>query len=245
MIFFEIIEYESIGSTNEEMKSLLKNGWMHEGMCIWTPRQLQGKGQRGNSWQSVPDKDLTFSILLKPPVHKKLSAFSILQMMSLAVVNYLERRIDGNDVLIKWPNDILVGRKKICGVLIENSISGGEVTSIVGVGLNVQSSLSDRQDLKATSIRQESGKLYSVRAELDELLGEVSKQYTRMLGNPREVLEAYQGLIYGKGKTLRFVENGSDEFQAVIKEVDSDGRLVLDRNGIEKAYLHGQIKIQY
>lgn len=245
MIFFEIIEYESIGSTNEEMKRLLKNGWMHEGMCIWTPKQLQGKGQRGNSWQSVPNKDLTFSILLKPPRHKELSAFSILQMMSLAVVHYLESRIDGNDILIKWPNDILVGQKKICGVLIENSISGGDVTSIVGVGLNVQSSVADRSDLKATSIWQESGKLYSVRAELDKLLGEISRQYSRMLNSPQEVFEAYQQLIFGRNETLQFVENDDNAFQAVIKGVNSDGCLVIERDGVAKAYLHGQIKIQY
>lgn len=245
MIFFEIIEYESIGSTNEEMKRLQKNGWMHEGMCIWTPKQLQGKGQRGNAWKSAPNKDLTFSILLKPPGHKGLSAFSILQMMSLAVVNHLESRIDSGDVLIKWPNDIFVKRKKICGVLIENSISGGEVTSIVGVGLNVQSSESDREDLNATSIWQESGKTYSVRAELDELLGEVRRQYSRMLSDPGGVFETYQQLIYGKDKILIFKEGDGLEFEAILKGVDAQGRLVIQKDGTEQAYLHGQVKIQY
>lgn len=109
------------------------------GTAVYTYRQTAGRGQRGNSWESEPLKNLTFSLVLRPAAIPVQGQFSLSMAVSLAIVEALDGIVPTPSLLkIKWPNDIYYGNKKLAGILIENSIAGQNIArSIVGIGLNV------------------------------------------------------------------------------------------------------------
>ena len=105
---------------------------------VSTYNQTAGRGQRGNSWESEPHKNLTFSVLLKPQHIIAREQFYISEIVSVAIVNTLRKYIIDQPIAIKWPNDIYVNDDKICGILIENTLSGYSISqSIAGIGINI------------------------------------------------------------------------------------------------------------
>ncbi len=126
--------YESLDSTNMQAQRELPEAL--EGTVWVADYQSAGRGQRGNSWESGAGENLLFTVLLRPDFLNVADQFAISQVVALSVVKYLETM--GLSPKIKWPNDIYVGDKKICGILIEHSISGANLSaSILGVGINV------------------------------------------------------------------------------------------------------------
>lgn len=145
---------ETIDSTNDEVKRSISN---MDNLSVLAARdQTSGRGQRGNTWLSAPGLNLTFSLVIKYEQQKlKIEAsnqFIISQIVSLAVVDLLaEYSIEAK---IKWPNDIYVGKNKICGILIENTLRGKALlSSIVGIGLNVNQTEFDQRLPNPTSMR--------------------------------------------------------------------------------------------
>ena len=131
---------EDVTSTNDYLSQLCKNNETKEFYTVWAERQTAGRGQRGNSWESEPGKNLTFSIVLYPTVLKARQQFYLSMLVSTAVVYALNNYTKGFSV--KWPNDIYWNDKKIAGILIENELEGNYVMqSIVGIGLNVNQEL--------------------------------------------------------------------------------------------------------
>ncbi len=132
-----IITIDSIASTNSYLSSIATQST--HGTVVITHNQTAGRGQRGNIWEAEPGKNITLSILLKPTEIEARCQFVISEIISVAVVNTLRKYIkEPNSVSVKWPNDIYVDNKKICGILIENSIAGNHINhSIVGIGLNI------------------------------------------------------------------------------------------------------------
>ena len=124
-------ETSSTNSYLSRMASILPSGTV-----IYTNSQTSGRGQRGNSWEAEPGKNLTFSMLVKQPAVVPSKQFRISEAVSLAVVEWLSQYSDGFSV--KWPNDIYYNDKKICGILIEHVLCGNAIVhTIVGVGINV------------------------------------------------------------------------------------------------------------
>ena len=107
-----------------------------EGVIVAARCQTGGRGQKGNSWEAQPGKNLTFSAMWKPRGIAAREQFSISEAVALAVVDFLEDA--GINAKVKWPNDIYVDDRKICGILIEHSVMGTEISrTIAGVGINV------------------------------------------------------------------------------------------------------------
>lgn len=131
------IRLDSVASTNTELARIAAS--MPHATVLATRRQTAGRGQRGNCWESEPDANITLSILLRPSFVSAREQFLVSEMVSVAVVETLRLYIPEQfEVSVKWPNDIYVGDKKICGILIENVISGLSIErSIAGIGLNV------------------------------------------------------------------------------------------------------------
>ena len=112
------------------------------GLVVAAREQTAGRGQRGNTWESGPGLNLSFSIVLRPAGIHPARQFCISEAVALAVAETVEEELCRNGVddpvYVKWPNDIYVGDRKICGILIENTITGTHIDkSIVGIGLNV------------------------------------------------------------------------------------------------------------
>lgn len=130
----DIIWLASTDSTNEEAKRRISD--IDNLSVVSALEQTSGKGQRGNQWYSAPGQNLLFSIVLKSPSLVAKNHFALNEMAALSVTDFLSAY--GIKAEIKWPNDIYVGEKKICGILIENSFLGNAISSsIIGIGLNI------------------------------------------------------------------------------------------------------------
>lgn len=133
----KIIKLDAIDSTNSFLKELNKDSSLENFTIVVTKNQQKGRGQRDANWYSEPFKNLTFSVLVNELKLKTNEAKYINFAVSLAIFKVLEIYKIPN-LFIKWPNDIMSANKKICGILIENSLSNNKINnSIIGIGLNV------------------------------------------------------------------------------------------------------------
>lgn len=184
----KLFVFESIDSTNTCAKTLAEAG-MEEGATVLAEFQSEGRGRLGRSWLSEPGKNLLFSCILRPSLGKE-QAGLLTFFAAIAVARALER-FTNLHIECKWPNDLLLNGKKCCGILLENSLSGGKlVYAILGIGINVnQREFQNDIRLSATSLALEAGteidrkKLFqNIMRELDSLYNDVKKnQFTRML----------------------------------------------------------------
>ncbi|MBI1769853.1 MAG: biotin--[acetyl-CoA-carboxylase] ligase [Bacteroidetes bacterium] len=221
-------------STNSLAVELASKSALPEGTVVITSNQFAGRGQRGNTWQATAGMNLTFSVLLKPSFLSVKSQFALTMVTSLSVFDFLEeKKLDG--VKIKWPNDILVGKKKICGMLIENSIQGETINqSIVGIGLNINQT--EFSISTATSLSIICGKNFDLNDELNLLLEKLEKRYLQLRsGKQGELKEEYLQNLLSFNQKQKFISN-EIEFEGVIKTVNDSGELILNMSGDEKSF---------
>ncbi len=210
--------YQTIDSTNSQANRELADA--PHGSVWVADFQTAGRGQRGNRWESKSAENLTFSILLRPTFLHPAQQFHISRIASLGVLRYLHDK--GLDAKIKWPNDIYIGNKKICGMLIENSISTDKLSaSIVGIGLNLNqrgfsSELTNPTSLIMEKLSAEGNsdlpdKIYDRKDELSLLLGYIFTAYSELEeGYCKELEEEYHRNLYRLGEFHRFIEIDQD-----------------------------------
>ena len=165
------IWFKELDSTNNEAIRGIEN---YDNLSVLAARkQFAGRGQRGNRWDAEPGANLTFSIVLKfrsegmtpLPASRQ---FRLSRIAALAVCDYLKAK--GVESRIKWPNDIYVRDRKICGMLIENSLDGKDVDwSVIGIGINLNQKKFPVEVINPTSLTLLTGAEYDVVAELDLL----------------------------------------------------------------------------
>lgn len=173
--------------------------------------QTAGRGQRGNTWLARKGENLTFSMLIKfggddfPPL-KAADQFLITKAATIGVAGYLEGK--GINCSIKWPNDIYIRDKKICGMLIENVLEGEYLAySIVGIGLNVNQREFPPQLMNPTSMSVVNGQTYDTHEEMDILAGKLASAFQRALGSGSstpEVDKEYERRLYRKDEFHEF-----------------------------------------
>lgn len=221
------IYYNVTQSTNGDLKRLLSEDVnLPHLTVVSTAYQTSGRGQRENSWESENGKNLLFSLLLRPSKLRATEAFAISRIVSVAIVKFLRKYI--SDVSIKWPNDIYWRDKKICGILIENSIMGDCLdTSIVGVGLNVNQREFSQNSPNPVSMVNITGKEFLLDNMLAEVVAYIEREFIRYFENgAKEIDSTYHQLIYRlNAKALYKVADGVVE--AEIQGICSDGRLIL------------------
>ena len=133
----EIIKLNATNSTNTYLKNLIKEKPIADLSCVWALSQTQGRGQQGASWVAEPGKNLTFSVFKKFDQLPSEYHFLLNMEVSLAIFRAL-KKLYIPDLAVKWANDILSAKKKICGILIENTLHKEYITaSVIGIGLNV------------------------------------------------------------------------------------------------------------
>jgi BirA family transcriptional regulator, biotin operon repressor / biotin---[acetyl-CoA-carboxylase] ligase len=215
-------------STNDALLLLCQREPAPEGTLVITAHQTAGRGQRGNSWEAQPGMNLTFSLLLKPTFLEIQKQFFLNVMVSLGIRDYLTRKA-GTKVHIKWPNDILVQEKKICGVLIENQLTGKVISnSVVGIGLNVNQQQFDVP--AATSIARLTNSPSDLSDELDELVHTLEVRYLQLKNMRTEsMIEDYLQNLFLLGAHHRFSDRNGD-FDGRILGIDDIGRLRVERN---------------
>ena len=174
-----IIWLDSAKSTNSELRMRL--GELDNLSVIAAVEQTAGRGQGSHTWYSSPRTNLTFSILYRFPedgqgLLKVADMLLVTQITTLGIRDYLLCK--GITARIKWPNDIWVGDRKICGILIENILDGDRIeASIVGIGLDVNEETWPEELPNPVSMKQLTGIHYKLVSELEELCASISKRY--------------------------------------------------------------------
>ena len=196
----QILWLKETDSTNNHLRRLLDKEQLPEGSLVVTDFQTAGKGQVGNSWESEAGMNLMFSILLYPDFIPANRQFLISQIASLSVKETLDAYTDF--IQVKWPNDIYWKDRKICGMLIENDLSGQLLyCSIIGIGLNLNQSLFRSNAPNPISLTQITGKKYDREEVLNRFLRIFFQYYCLLLQEKaEEVRIAYmQALYHGEG----------------------------------------------
>lgn len=220
-------------STNLVLQDMAQKKTLPEGTLLLTDEQTKGRGQRNNTWEAQAGQNLTFSLLLKPSFMAAQGQFFLSMSVALAICETLQKYL-GEALKIKWPNDLLYHHQKLGGILIENSLRGSRIEqSIVGIGVNVNQERF--QFPRACSLKQLTGKNF----ELDNLVLEISKNieryYLLLRQNRLEVIKShYLANLYKFGQ--KHFYKTDIRFEAKIVDVDSLGRLVLERNHQRQVY---------
>ena len=154
------IKLETINSTNDYALSLKDSLVFKEGLVVTASYQSGGNGQRGKAWESNANENLLLSVVIEPKLKLDVQ-FLISIVVALSVCDLLKSL--GIEAEIKWPNDILVAKQKIAGILIQNKVQGNYIThSVIGLGFNVNQLVFKDYSLKATSLRLQQNKEYEV-----------------------------------------------------------------------------------
>ena len=222
------IELPRVASTNNFASELLVSK-VPDGTVVFAVDQTAGKGQQGNTWHTQPGQNLTFSIIFYPEAFDARKVFVMNKMFSCAIFDFLESVIPEQELHIKWPNDLLVNRKKVAGMLIENHLSGGYVhTTVAGFGLNVnQLAFPVETYGPATSLAKATGKTFELRPLLEKLLGKIESRYLMMRAGKMEHLERdYLRQLFGYQEKIQMEIEG-EEKEVVIVGVDPAGRLAV------------------
>lgn len=189
------------------------------GTVVYTDRQTAGRGQRGNSWESEPFKNVTMSILLRPENVAPNQQFWLSEISALAVERVLSKYI-GN-VSIKWPNDIYYKDFKICGMLIEHSLSGGKINyTIPGIGINVNQRVFLSDAPNPISLVNVLGHEVPTSEILDGLVDEILTMCDQLPEKAEEIHREFLSKLYRR--------DGFHEYQSTIRSASADGLSVLE-----------------
>jgi BirA family biotin operon repressor/biotin-[acetyl-CoA-carboxylase] ligase len=199
----KVIYLPSCHSTNDIAAEIVHAGLFAEGTIVITDNQVKGKGQRGTVWQASPGENLTFSVMLSPSFIAISEQFLISQVIAISVREYVSQYVQ--NVRIKWPNDIYVNNRKICGILIENSIQGSRIeNSVVGIGLNMNQL--EFENRNATSLFRETQNSFVLTEEFHKLLKFLDMNYQKMrtLWRHNDLRQEYLSHLYGYNETVTF-----------------------------------------
>lgn len=230
------LKLNEVDSTNNFLKDLITNTKPLEGTVILAETQMEGRGQMGTSWLAQPNMNITMSLLYQPKWINVQDQFIISAMVSWSIFEVISELLPNRKVEVKWPNDIMIDRQKVGGVLIENSIRGAEIqNSIIGIGLNVlQEDFGPINNATSLSLKGYTGTVEWTTKRLIEI---IEKNYLLLKkGEESELMQHYHEVLLGKDEELKYKAKGI-EFLGVIKKVNKDGRLEIQtENGIRSFY---------
>jgi BirA family biotin operon repressor/biotin-[acetyl-CoA-carboxylase] ligase len=240
-----IVYLETVDSTNRLAKELASAG-AAEGAIVIAEKQTAGRGRKGRSWLSQGRANLTFSILLRPGVVVD-KVFSLTMILALATVEAVQKRA-GLSCMIKWPNDLYAGGKKVAGILTEFAARDRRVEWVVlGLGLNVNwyPAEGKSQSRLATSIRAETGERVSRNELLVEILKQFEAYYNDVLsGKTERVYERWNDFSLVLGKQV-VIESDRTKIAGKALRIDEDGALMIeDGEGKEQKIIHGDVSLR-
>jgi BirA family biotin operon repressor/biotin-[acetyl-CoA-carboxylase] ligase len=222
----KIIKLNAIDSTNSFLKGLVAHSHVENFTTVIADFQENGRGQQGSAWVSEPYKNLISSTLVK------FSGFDITKSrylnfaVSLAIFETLSA-VDIPGLAIKWPNDILSGNKKICGILIENSIKGTEISSaIIGIGLNINQTTFPSALTTASSLKLLKNKNFEIDVLLNAILFRLQSKITRLQEKGFKELEIkYLSVLYKKNIPAMFKDSKNTLFMGIVYGISIAGKL--------------------
>jgi len=217
-----VICYPRLASTMDIAKREAQQGAV-EGTVVIADEQTAGKGRVKRVWLS-PKGSIALSVILYPSM---VYLLSLIMLASLAVAHSIEA-VTGLKAQVKWPNDVLVNGKKVCGILVESSVRGNIVDyAIIGIGINVNLRLSDFPEILATAtgLSNELGRDVSRLNVIQRLLVEIERLYLALKAGG-SIYEEWQDSLVTLGRRVR-VKSGKTIYEGVAESVARDGSLLL------------------
>ncbi len=234
--------FSTVPSTNQILYH-----WAEEGALEWTvvstQEQSQGKGYGENVWESQKNKNLQFSFLLTEPWKVSDELMYVNKWVVLILTEFLSEWQP--NIQLKWPNDVIAKKKKLCGILIENKLKGEfSKFTVVGVGLNVNQKHFETP--QAISLYQLTKKEFDLNILLHSIMNHFQKEFYLLTEKKfQEIDERYHKLLFKKDEIAVFVENNKP-FNGIIRSVNENGELCLENENEEQiCYAHKQIKMLY
>lgn len=234
--------YESVDSTNEVAKQLARAGAAH-GEAVIADEQRAGKGRRGRSWLGLPGQNLFLSVILRPelpPAHAP-------RLVAVAAVSVAEALGSfGLRAQVKWPNDVEIEGKKVCGILLELRAKEGAIDfAVVGIGVNVEGpieELGEEVAARATTLERELGQSPGREEVLRRILDALDRWQARLAKEGFGPVRArYLALSSTVGARVRMIEP-ERVLEGIAFDVDQDGALwVRDEEGREERFLSGDV----
>ena len=241
----KIIYHKQLDSTNTEIARLTTQGAEH-GTVVVADAQTAGKGRRGREWESPSGENIYMSILLRPdcvpdraPMLTLVMAYSVAQVL---------REQGFDDVQIKWPNDLVLSGKKICGILTEMQLKDSEIDYVVvGVGINVNTrKFSEELKETATSLYLQSGRMLDREKIVESVVEHFDKTYRQFVEvqDLSFLREAYNNMLVNVGREVRVLEPGN-EYTAYAQGINSEGELLVRMSDGEKKHVYaGEVSVR-
>lgn len=241
----KIIYFESLDSTNTKVCELAHQG-AEEGTVVVAEKQTAGKGRRGRNWESPAGTNIYMSVLLRPQIEANKAPMLTL-VMAYSIGKVLKER--GYETMqIKWPNDLVLSGKKVCGILTEAELKGQEIDCvIVGVGINVNEKEFPEELLdKATSLYLEKGIEENREMLIEDVLNTFAVDYKKFLEekNLSFIKDEYNQMLVNYHREVRVLDPGN-EYTAFAHGIDDMGELLVEKvDGSIEAVYAGEVSVR-
>lgn len=237
-----IIDLPTVDSTNDYCKKnidALDNFDIVYSLC-----QTSGKGTGRKKWHSKPGECLAFSMVLK---QTRLEDLTILPLLWGLVISSALKEVTNLAVGIKWPNDVLIGKRKICGILCESSISGNRIDAVCGLGININQSkerFEEQNLLNATSLFAETGNSFQVSEIIRTIINHWDNRYHEFL---KAGLDSFKNEYLQNcitiGKQVRVIQDSKEMF-GIALGISDNGSLICEIDGEPVQIHHGEASIR-
>lgn len=241
-LVFKTVWHDKVSSTNDICMDSARNGG-DEGVVVAAKYQEQGRGQRGNSWESEQGLNLTFSILLLPNFLRVDEQFLISKIAAISVCDWISAYLKDKHVAIKWPNDIYIDNNKVAGILIENTFSSSTLDiSVVGIGINLNQREFSTDLPNPTSLSIETNQVFDLKISLEEFLSCFNERYRQAKSGEVALIDSeYLNKLYRKDIYCTY-RASNDEFKAKIVGVKPTGELMLQtEKGEERSFAFKEV----
>ena len=233
-----LIYFNNCASTQDELIDFLNQHYLSEDfLAVYTFNQTKGRGQYGNSWENLPEENLAYSFALKTKnINVSDTCFNF---YTAILVRDFIANLTKTEVKIKWPNDLILKNKKICGMLFEKNKN----YFVVGIGINIlQENFKNLP--KAGSILSQTGLSFELKA-FTESLHQYLFEHLVQKEIPNNILELYKLHLYRKNEVSVFEKNEVRQ-NGIIKNVDENGYIWIDleNEGLQK-FFHKEIELLY
>lgn len=240
-----LICLDEVDSTNREAMRLAEKGAPH-GTLVVAEGQKYGSGRRGRRWESPTGENLYMSLILRPDC-PAVKAPMLTLVMAYSVAQTLIACVDV-DVQIKWPNDLILNKKKVCGILTEMCMDGQKISHVViGVGINVNATHFPEELRKtATSLRLETGACVSREEILAYLMYKFEENYKTFCEakDLSPFVENYNRILVNCGKEVRILEPGN-EYNAKAQGINHLGELQVEKeDGTKEHIFSGEVSVR-
>ena len=233
-----LIYFNNCASTQDELIDFLNQHYLSEDfLAVYTFNQTKGRGQYGNSWENLPEENLAYSFALKTKtINVSDTCFNF---YTAILVRDFIANLTKTEVKIKWPNDLILKNKKICGMLFEKSKN----YFVVGIGINIlQENFKNLP--KAGSVLSQTGLSFELKA-FTESLHQYLFEHLVQKEIPNNILELYHLHLYRKNEVSVFEKNEVRQ-NGIIQNVDENGYIWIDleNEGLQK-FFHKEIELLY